>query len=120
MQIIKLAAGKLIKIRATIDYATGEMDVRVVDNPNGEGCSHKANENLLRDLMEADVPEFGDIEILDQGLTEVGFAEKYKNRTKPLPVNPLLAPKTPTKPGIAKPQQPVQEEGQLDAGGMGV
>lgn len=120
MQIIKLAAGKLIKIRATIDYATGEMDVRVIDNPNAEGCHGAANENLLRDLMEAEIPDYGDIEILDSGLTSVGFAEKNKHRTKPLPVSPLKGPKAPAKPGSLMHNLPLPEEGQLDSAGLGV
>lgn len=106
----------MIKIRATIDHKNGEMDVRVVDNPNGEGCDHNLNEKLLKDLLEAEVPGFGEIEILDSGLTEEGFEQRMKNRTKPLPFSPLKdpnAPQAPT-PGTFKPQQP--QEGQLDTG----
>ena len=104
MNIIKLALGRKVRIRVTIDPATGHTDARVVGNPNGEGC-HKPtaaeeseNERLLKDLMEAEVAGFGEMEITDSGLTEQGFAEKMKHRTKPLPFNPLKGPKAPIKP----------------------
>lgn len=119
MQIIKLAANRMVKIRVTIDYKSGEMDVRVVGNPNGEGCSdaeERINEKLLQDLMESEIPGFGEMEILDSGLTEEGHVEKNKQRTKPLPFNPMKGPKVPVStPGSPMPQMPIPE-GQLDTG----
>jgi len=120
MNIIRLAAGRMVHIRATVDYKTGEVDTRVVGNPNGEGCSSTTdepfNEKLINDLMETEVAGFGEMEILDSGLTEQGFAEKMKKRTKPLPTNPLQDPNAPK----IIPGKPQQEQQQLDPVGLGV
>lgn len=119
MQIIKLAAGRQIKIRRVIDYKTGTSHTEVIDNPNGEGChggGTSFNEQLLKDLLEAEVPGFGNEELIDNGLTEVGFRERMKGRTKPLPFSPLKGPSAPKPiPGSPMPQQPIPE-GQLDTG----
>ena len=122
MYIIKLATGRKVELQITIDYSTGETDARVVGNPNGEGCSkeeHAANESfnekLLQDLLETEIAEFGEMEIVDSGLTSEGFAEKMKKRTKPLPYNPLKNPNAPKNiPG--KPQAQPVEQPQLDTG----
>ncbi len=78
-----------VKIRIEIDYITGKMDARVVDNHNGQGCSHNENEDILKDLLEAEAPEFGKIDIIDSGLTEEGFKERMQGRTKPVAFKPM-------------------------------
>jgi len=116
MRIIKLAAGRKINIRTTIDTKTGEMDVRIVDNPNGEGHDADLNEKLIADLMAAEVPGFGSFIQEDSGLTEVGYEERMKNITKPSPINVLNDPHAPVKPQTGHtPQQPIQQD-QLDTG----
>jgi len=115
MNIIKLAA-RMIKIRTTINRKTGKTDVRVVDNPNAEGCDHEFNEKLLMDLIETEVPGFGKFQLEDKGLTEVGYQNKMKDTTKPLPVDVLKNPNKPATPqGDFTPQQPIQQP-QLDTG----
>jgi hypothetical protein len=116
MKLYKLAQGKMVKVKVTIDYKTGTIDARVVDNPNGENCHGDANANLLKDLLEAEIPDYGAVEVTDSGLTEEGFAHRNKDRTKPSKLNPLKGPKTPVPtPGAPMPQQPIPE-GQLDTG----
>lgn len=118
MQIIKLAAGRQIIIDITIDSATGEMDAKVVGNANGEGCASNSEEDLnrqlLKDLMEAEIPDFGGMDILGEGLTQEGFANKEKSRTKPT-YNPLKGPASPSKPGSPVKKKPIPE-GQIDTG----
>lgn len=120
MQIIRLAEGRLVKIQITIDYSNGTMKARPVDTQEKKGCANGMNAKLLQELLMADLPEYGSVEITDSGLTEEGFEQKEEARspTKPFMANPLVNPDAPApnKPGGKfTPQKPV-EQGKLDTG----
>lgn len=110
MKIHKMAGG-IPEGWVEIEFDIGEQDQRaeIVGHGPGTSCGTQDDDALLKDLMEAEVGEFGGSPTNEAGLTSEGYAEKQKNRPKP--INPLTQ-----KPRTFGPIKTEEQDQRYDAG----
>ena len=111
MRITKIAEGGIPAGWVEIEFDIGEQDQKAEITGHGPGtsCGTQDDDQLLKDLMEAEVGGFGSSDTDDGGLTAEGY--RAKNRNKPRPVNPLVQ-----KPKTFGPQIEEEEERRYDQG----
>lgn len=77
--------GKII-LRLKNDNRTGKFEAKIIGHEGEVHCSDDLDESLLRDLLEADIPGFGNMtEVTDSGKTPEHFEDKRKKQ------NPMAA-----------------------------
>lgn len=85
MRIIRIADGGVPAGFVEIEFDIGEQDQKasIVAHGPGTGCGLEDDDQVLKDLMEAEVGGFGSSESDDGGLTSEGYAEKNKGKQQP-------------------------------------
>jgi len=64
-------------VRMSVNKKNGTYETKVIGHEGGSTCSDGLDERILRDLLEAEVPGFGDMAIQeDSGKTSEYFEEK--------------------------------------------
>ncbi len=114
MKIIKIAGG-VPAGWIEVEHVIGEQEqeAHVVAHGPGTSCKTENDRQLIQDLLEAEIGEFGGgIEILKEGHTAEYYDEVKKN--KPKVVNPLLTNKPKNK--LAPIDTTEQRERQFDQG----
>lgn len=96
MKILKIAqGGDNIIIRLRTDKRTGEFSATVLGHTGASSCGDGLDDDLIRDLLEAEIPGFGNMaEIQDSGKTSEAFQGQAK----------------PAKPQAVKPEEEEEEE----------
>jgi len=75
-------------VRITVNKKTGAYDARVLSHEGGASCSDDLDEDIIKDLLEAEIPEFGQlVKPEDSGKTKEFFEEKV-DRQKPQKYHP--------------------------------
>jgi len=113
MKIIKIASGVpagFVEIEYTLTET--DQDVRIVEYGPGASCKNTDADQLIQDLLDAEVGEFGHTEVEDSGKTAQAYAEEAE--AKPATVNPLTGPKS--KPRDTYVPTPEEETRQYDGG----
>jgi len=85
--------GKII-LRLKNDKRTGMFEAKIIGHEGDVHCSDDLDESLLKDLLEAEIPGFGDMaDVTDSGKTPDHFEEKRKRQNamgaKPLETAPF-------------------------------
>lgn len=79
--------GKII-IRLRTDNKTGKFEAKILGHEGGAKCSDGIDEALLRDILEAEIPGFGDmVKVTDASKTNEFFQEKQNKKETPQ-INP--------------------------------
>lgn len=75
--------GKII-IRLRTDKITGAFEAKVLRHEGGATCADGIDEALLKDILEAEIPGFGNmIEITDSSKTSEHYEEKQNKKQTP-------------------------------------
>jgi hypothetical protein len=95
MKIYKMAqdfsggGGKTILKLVTVK-STGEFKATIIGHANGAKCSDGFDEDILRDLLNAEVVGFGNVMAeTDSGHTPEYFEEKKKTKVNPVVSKPI-------------------------------
>lgn len=85
MDIYKVAQGgdpNQIIVRLKTDKKTGEFTATVLGHTGEASCADGLDDDLMRDLLEAEVEGFGNMAtITDSGKTSEGMESKYRPNT---------------------------------------
>ena len=75
-------------VRLTVNKKSGAYDARVISHEGGASCGEDLDEDIIKDLLEAEIPEFGQlVKPEDSGKTAEAFEEKV-DRQKPQKYHP--------------------------------
>lgn len=84
-------SGKII-LRLKNDKRTGKFEAKIIGHDGDVHCSDDLDEALLKDILEAEIPGFGNMaEVTDSGKTPEHFEEK-RRKQKSMAVKPQDSP----------------------------
>lgn len=70
-------------VRMTVNKKTGTYETKVIGHENGSTCSDGLDERILNDLLNAEVPGFGDLAVQEDSGKTCEYFEEKQAKNKP-------------------------------------
>jgi hypothetical protein len=70
-------------VRLTVNKGTGKYDVRVIGHEGGSTCGDGLDESIINDLLNAEVPEFGQLAKEEDSGKTCEYFESKKAKQSP-------------------------------------